>query len=424
MFLAGYVRRQISPAILSEVFNTCALLGESHDFSNENGACREFLFLLSSRIYYSNLYRDPAAIIVLMCRLMRRLISDWQYYLSKDDILDFLCNVIYDGLIPADEMDLLISESVRAVSDSIMGKLNFPGRIIDSALLHLYLAYARESDYLRTILRFDPELHELRVDRCFSHRGESPTSLAMYSSWAFVNWVFELRNSGVNIEIFLKEELKSNCKVHPGWSQRSLVTLFEFDYKPGVSLRNTLYCADCKGGSHSKFVQPSWRHLLERIKRGQYLDGLQHIGSKGNGDGNMSVISSTKARYHEYKLLDLSDKATANRPVDSKEQWHWEPSSKSTASLDSVTIETKAQPESAPALVEEVDSHLYPSNVSLSLESPYNEEEVVCWYCWLYFVRTGIRHSQRWAADLENDDLSDIEIEVSEDEYSPYLVHT
>ena len=111
--------------------------------------------------------------------------------------------------------------------------------------------------------------------------AESPTSLAMYSSLAFYQWLEGLCTVKTNFESFVDKELERNGMVHLYWEKKTLLHLFtdvrDVRYD-STEISGWIRCADCRMTLwHDTWehlpceydqilIQPHWRHSIERVK--------------------------------------------------------------------------------------------------------------------------------------------------------------
>jgi hypothetical protein len=71
-----------------------------------------------------------------------------------------------------------------------------------------------------------PSLHLTGKEETWSPLQETPTSLAMYSLWAFVLWRSHLEGVGIDISTFVREELEQSHLLDAGWTEQTLLALF------------------------------------------------------------------------------------------------------------------------------------------------------------------------------------------------------
>ena len=143
------------------------------------------------------------------------------------------------------------------------------------------LAWARSLPSFNTILAKESTLHlpELHCNRARPWHGhavprQTPTSLSMLSSWAFLHWQNSLRKAGRDIEKFVEQELNVNDNplTTAGWRKETLLALFEYDFTIYTHSSNSYICHRCWNPHRGKLVQPHWLKLLERIKAGSNPD--------------------------------------------------------------------------------------------------------------------------------------------------------
>ena len=291
-------------------------------------------------------------------------------------------------------------------SSNLLLKLG-DAKLIDSqdgidgfTVLHTRLAYAEDPRDVGLVLSKGPNLHLLGLNELFTPEKESPTSLAMYSSWAFADWLHGLVTIGVNLGTFIDQELESNAFVHPGWDKETLHNLFDYRARPDLHNRRERVCCDCNYFLGRIKIQPYWRHVLERIKQRIDPDYPSRNESETRGNENADVggiseaATSSSGRGHEPDLI-------GNTPIDNRE---------ASSSLGS---------ESRSEL--SLDVHGYPERVSIRSDCVYDEEEGICIDCWLHYRRTGTRFQ---VEDSSMDDYSSSEDESSDEEFSPYLIHS
>ncbi|MCJ1307305.1 hypothetical protein MMC25_000951 [Agyrium rufum] len=99
--------------------------------------------------------------------------------------------------------------------------------------------------------------------------GETPTSLALYSQFAFQRWRNVLNELCVDLHCFVIKELQqrdSPLKL-AGWTVETLLALFR-NYNTENSVRPNPWSPCVNHGDYGLFmVEPCWLQVLERIKR-------------------------------------------------------------------------------------------------------------------------------------------------------------
>jgi hypothetical protein len=169
----------------------------------------------------------------------------WVYNTDTEDILDLLLK-IFDNFIDAKE------------------------RLDGYSMLLSTLWYAYDSvdffEVLRNILTRGADPHLIGFDDDgYSPQEETPTSLAMYSSWAFVTWRSALLQISTDLEIFVQKELKQSPLKEAGWHENSLLSLFQSRIYPQVRQKLHPRCEMC-GKSVTSIVELPWWRWLDSIK--------------------------------------------------------------------------------------------------------------------------------------------------------------
>ena len=292
----------------------------------------------------------------------------------------------------AEASDLLLSLGGRGIIDIV------PRLHKGYTILHKRIAYSVYD--LSVVLTRGPNLHKLVFDTSKTPYKESPTSLAMYSSWAFAYWLRALIDSGVDLETFIDQELEQNLEVHSGWEKETLLDLFTCGDRPDLHMQNAVFCSDCDERFDSVRVQPYWRHLLDRIRErrkpgppdlaSSALDNQENAGLGGVGEAVKSSSDPTKK-------LDT----TENVPR---------------ANLDEIPSEPDLEDDRTEC------NRMTP----IRSDHIYDWYEIVCMKCWLHYKSSGHRFAKGLSTDedlSENEDSSSSD-ESSECEYSPFLIHS
>ncbi len=175
-----------------------------------------------------------------------RLFLSWAIYRS-DPQLHYVPFIL--GCANPHFREMVDMEGVRGTTplfESILNRSSAPDLIREGANVH-------------KLLYFDI-CHRSRV---------SVTWIAMLSSEMFYYWRHSLLNSGVCIEHFVKQECENNWIVEEGWTEVSLLRLFQLEFAPthgsgGDCDRCHLWCVYKPGLLE---VEVGWCVELERIKR-------------------------------------------------------------------------------------------------------------------------------------------------------------
>ena len=439
MELASFEMKKTTYASLSRAFDTYRVLEEAMNFSDEDGSgWRIFTTVLRLPSLASIKDREAeAALLAAMIKLSSFELKTYGFGHRLAGMLAYRIHPVSD-----EACDLILHIGGADL-------INYPFRFsLNHENLHLYegypilhwrLMHIRVAEGLSQVLSKGPDLFRSGFDDPISPQKETPTSLAMYTSWAFKSWRDGLISAGVDVEKFIEQELEKNQLVHTGWINLTLRNLFLCDHSgykstwhiwersKGVTDINSVYCSDCAKFIYFIAVQPHWRHRLERIRQGLDPDTPVQDEYEANDAELTGFAISTSS------LGSPNDLADETYGIED-------------GALDSDTVSSSdADPELAqrPYRLLRGDPHGYPKMVSLLAECVYCRHEFICMECWLHYVRTGTRgKTGRWkrgypawavshssstdsfTSDDESLDPRSAEDEASEDEFSPYLIHT
>ena len=220
--------------------------------------------------------------------------------------------------------------------------------------------------------------------------AESPLSAAMYSSWTFWGFRNLLHSRGLDVQDFARKELEEGRPLlETGWQMETLIALLELDFEPYIASHDgwrECSCDSCNrnmGLDHvfpQYIVQPYWQSFLESVKSGvspHDLCSITQDDQPSNDQRNPTVINdSTTDTAGESALSALSEDQAAHPNQESP---------------------TK--------------------RVDIS-STVFDKKDIWCVWCWYHFKETG--HPRSPASETESSDEDD----ASEDDFSPYLIHT
>lgn len=361
------------------------------DFFDENGTSWQVLRVLCDNA--ADYYGETEVKIALLLWMLKLSSSEMKIYPVRRHLAVMLQWVVGNpnpGLEQAS--NLLLTLGGADLIDAT------PFHTDGYTVLQETVGYAEDFRGLCTLLSKGPDLDRRSVDHDFTPQEESPTSLSMYSSWAFWNWQDALASIQVDIEEFVEQELERNYAVHAGWKKETLLNLFAYGDRLDLDfryscLRNSFHrydchqrswtCSDCSGRIKYIKVKPYWRHLMERIKQGLDPDSPAQAGSEvGEGkDAGFRSIAEAASSSSDVSLVDLNE-----------------------VSSDL-----------------EDDPHGYPETVSIRSECVYAQHEVICMDCWLHYRQNGTR---RPPCNWDRRSATDTDEDSTLDEYSPYLIHS
>ena len=377
---------------LSNAFDTLRLLTDSMDFSDANAGGWWVLFRLYEGVAcIGGETEAQSALLLWMLKLLT-------YELKADYIRSEFASLLdctlrpHAGLEPASNLLLKLGDA-HIINVALYATDGYTA-------LHNLLAYAENPEPVSRVLTKGPNLHLLGFDKDFTPEKESPLSLAMYSSWAFADWLHGLIGIEVDLSTFIDQELESNAFVHPGWDKETLRDLFEYHARPDLHTRRQRTCYDCNKFSHEVVIQPYWRHMLERIKQRMDPDDP----------------SRTNSEMRDKEHADVSGISEA---ADSSNDRGHKPDMTGNVIFNHSEALPRSESESNVELGSDV--HGYPETVPIRSDCVYDEEEVVCMNCWLYYRRTGTRFE---VEDSSIDEYASSEDESSDDGFSPYHIHS
>ena len=374
------------PAIgadIPDVIDTLRLFSDCTDFSDSKGDGWEAIL---------GICRDTMFGIPGHCTLLLRVLQLWGVEINTNSLEDRYAKLAFYAF------EGFLREEVRDFMLNLMGKKAIDTRRYGCGYTPLQYQIARGGFFTRAVLRRNPDLNVSVIETYFSPDEESPTSLAMYSSWTFANWRTELDYIGVNLEDFVEKELNRGPLSKAGWISETLLALFQTQHQWGGDIPLMSSCSDCSAFLEEIVIQPYWLHLLERYKK----------------EKDIKILSESVSL-----LGDKANKAVS-RSLGSQEMMNKDFSAKN-VSYDAEIVGNEAGIRSInPALrnvKEDAGDQIHSTHTTQS-NYEHRWEEHLCMDCWLYYKRTGIRKRLIFVnAPIDTDD-------ASEHEYSPFLFHT
>ena len=169
---------------------------------------------------------------------------------------------------------LLLAASRVSITEIFDFLLKIFGNLIDARMQPdgysvliptLYYDYVNPhaNEDLNMILIRGADPHLIGFQEEFSPQKETPTSVTMYNSWAFVAWRKALLRISTDLELFVQKELQQSPLKTAGWHENSLLFLFHSHIHPRLSYHCS--CNMC-GKPDEPFVELPWRRWLDSIK--------------------------------------------------------------------------------------------------------------------------------------------------------------
>lgn len=363
-------------AISSNISDTLRLLLESMDFIDHDGS--GWFVLLSLCDAASCVTGDRPGRVALVVWMLKLFGSEIKMSGSERHYARLLDYTLNQDTGLAEASGLLLRLGGPKPIDTALDYDHGP------TLLHLRVACADSQENIKIVLALRPDIHRWVLGLTMSPGAESPFSLALYSSWAFKNWLNALASIGKGFEQFVTAEIERNQFIHPGWKKETLLNLGTYDYGIAYDFPWVRLCADCAKQFGNVSVEPHWRHFLERIKH-----GIDPYYSSAEATSEVDEEESAESR----SIAESGDNANDPTNVDDvNSEMEAESETGSVSELES-GWESEWQPEWQPEWDPgESDPHVYPTTISLESDCVYCPDEVICMNCWLFYIETGTRY--------------------------------
>lgn len=321
------------------------------------------------------------------------------------------------------------TDVLNALSDGVDGY----------TLLHYNLVYG---DLIENwLLPKGPDLHKQGLDTDLTPQWESPMSLAMYTSLWFICWTQKLEEAGVVLKEFAELEMDRNLALYPGWKKQTLHALLESASSLDIDCPDSVHCHECGQAYWSRAVEPRWRYFLEGVKHGLSPYTAQTVLQDNDEEDEQlsrqkeNVTSSYKPRPQADSFENAFDNVSELSIEMSNGPGLNQDSEEDPLSLGKDADENRERPPCDPVKekIESVplagDIHGYPATMQTGYRCPYDSSDVICMDCWQNFVLTGHRRLQEADKDRLSDECSSDEYcsskdESSEDQYSPFYIHS
>ena len=387
LITAARVRSAVK-ADIPNVIDTLRLFSDCTDFGDSSGdGWKAIVDLFEDR---GGISKEPGVRATLVLRVLQLRSAD----INTNYLEDQYANLgIY-------AFEKIIDQEVGDFILNVMGRRAINARSDGCGYTPLQLEIAHGGFYIEEVLRWNPDLHLSTVDTELSPNEESPTSLAMYSSWMFSEWRTKLNYLCVDFEDFVEKELDRGPLLKAGWTSETLLGLFQMKHQRGGDFAGLYYCSDCSEELMEINVQPYWLHLLERYKREKDSKILSESVSLRGDKAKQAVSCSLQSQ----KMMN-QDLLADNLPSDDEAGGIEAGVAFIHPALKNVTEDAGDQKHSQPAA---------------QLEYEYRWEDYLCIRCWVDFKRTGIRErsSYKFGESLIHTD------DASEHDYSPFLFNT
>lgn len=279
--------------------------------------CIDTLRIFSSNMDFSDMYSDGWKTLVSLTSHSSNLdvelndIFRWVIHRSARDIKDSINEKLFVTLMNFTAMAGMEEShnSLLSISDiGIDARIGSCG--YTCLLLHLSLFSRVISEFagraLDITLRSGANTHLVGLDEGCSPQEETPTSLAMYSSFVFIQWRDALLRLSVDLETFVAEELQQSPLRDAGWNEDTLLSLFRGDIQPGfIPLEYDYPCGIC-GDDFGIFAELSWRRWLDSIKHASKFEEDCNDESRNDKQANNTIMDKVRYPASEVELSNSS----------------------------------------------------------------------------------------------------------------------
>ena len=379
IYRPGIVRDRLVNAI-----DTCRIFETSFDFWDRDGDGWDVLQFAPE--WHESLSTTEAETMVAFC--------SWLVKSSSPDIKDnFVEDKVWDTTHCvndefADFVDLLLGLNPAGTLHDDAGLLQHWPPLLSRHIIR------QNWKFVNLLLATGADPHRVYTDKYYSPVAESPLSWAMYSSWTFWGFRNTLHGRDLDIKDFAREELEEGRPLHKaGWQMETLTALLELDIELDIAPYNgrpRYSCDSCNRDIRSSpysakiVVQPYWQSSLESVKSGVSPHGL------------FSITQDEQPPNSQHNLTVPNDSTT-------------DTTGDSALSQDLVLSEDQAthQHQESPTNGVDISSTIF------------DRKEIWCIECWYDFKKTGHQRSPASFVTESSDDD-----DASEDDFSPYLIHT
>lgn len=255
----------------SDCIDTIRLFSDSMDFSEDpTDGWISLMFLLARLVdlVYNEVNIDKTEILSPFIWLIRLSAFDIKDNLSGGG---FALLVALSALSGVTEVTSLLSAMTDNPLDIFLdARWGFEGYFA----LHILIAVAGgNADLnlglnlgLNLMINKGANLHSVGHHPCFSVKSETPTSLAMYSSFVFMEWRNALLRSSVDLASFVEEEVQQAPLKEAGWTKDLLLALLCCNIQSDQDLQEYYSCEDCSDDIGFLGVDLSWRQWLDRFR--------------------------------------------------------------------------------------------------------------------------------------------------------------
>ncbi|KAG8526598.1 uncharacterized protein KY384_008799 [Bacidia gigantensis] len=267
------------------------------------------------------------------------------------------------------------------------------------------------------------------INEDISPRPETLTSLAMYSIQAFQNWTGNISEARIDIDAVLAHESKEGPVHEAGWTLETLQKLYEFS-EVNCACGDSYDCCICKKkiGQNGLKIQPLWLYAQEKIKCGNlpqrktFRDFFEEARAESSGEMSKNLEERSEEEDGEDFTEELDDSS-----IDIEEAEAF------LSDLDKRYEErlSKKLPTGLLVLGRWPEAALDPMDLETARSKPveewpsyaYRRSDRVRMQCWLAHPHLHMGNWKKVAVTSESDTDAYTGMS-SQDEFSPYLIHS
>ena len=254
----------------------------------------------------------------------------------------------------------------------------------------------------------DPTGVQIDVTQC--PNLESPTSLAMYSGWAFRQWQHSLLHTETDRDYVIAKALENGPLLDAGWTRETLQRLFDWVLCP-AHIHHIITCRVCDADQIRPLVQPIWLQALEQIRNGTRTEDLAADLQFGH-----LTAEDALSDYYQDKEEAVNSIAQASRSQEEKAMPR--NGTTTTTSIDLLNDDVEQERIWPSETLDLRDD----ANISAYIERyRFSKHNVVCSRCWFNRILQG-KYGTVTEADTDHDSSTDKSSE--HDEFSPFHIHS
>lgn len=295
-------------------------------------------------------------------------------------------------------------------------------------MLHKILKYGRGPRLLLS-KGANPDL--VGFNLYYSPLCETPISLSMYRVNTFVNLRDALKDTAADFETGLDQTLEIKSLHYFHWTKETWIEMFseDLDLSPLFYHHDFEECSICLRWKHT-MVQPYWMRILMSITSRNASQSIQDVVKMMlPTDSQAGAVSEENHELEvDYLPVQMLKQNKMNPTAEDERLPDIDAESICFSVADEESIELPSACKDSICLSNDNEESFSTQfvNEKLKTSSFYDnisiEEEDICVFCWLEWIKTGSRPPPK--REQERLPVVEIDSDDEEDHYSPYHVHT